>query len=74
VTTILLVIFLPLVFALVCLYAVVRFAVFVLWIAFAPIVWLSNRPTRQRVELRHYHGDLARRESLARDEGFYRWR
>jgi hypothetical protein len=44
----------PLLFALFAVYAVLKLAALMLRIVFAPVVWLSNRPTRQRIELRHY--------------------
>jgi hypothetical protein len=43
---------LPLLFALVAAYAVVKVAALMLRIAFAPVVWLSNRPPRQWIEVR----------------------
>jgi hypothetical protein len=47
----------PLVFMLVGAYVVLRVAAFGLRLIFAPVVWLSHRPTKQRIELRHYtHG------------------
>lgn len=44
----------PIVFALVAIYAVQQLVVLVVRVAFAPVVWLSRQPRRQRVELRHY--------------------
>ena len=44
----------PLVFALVATYVVLRLAALVVRLAFASVVLLSNRPTRQRIELYDY--------------------
>lgn len=44
----------PIVFALVAIYAVLQLVALVVRVAFAPVVWLSRQPRRQRVELRHY--------------------
>jgi hypothetical protein len=42
----------PLVLALVGVYVVLKLALLPLRVAFAPVVWLAGRPTRQRVESR----------------------
>jgi hypothetical protein len=44
----------PLLFTLAAVYAVLKLAVLVLRIVFAPVVWLSRRPPRQRIELYRY--------------------
>jgi hypothetical protein len=44
----------PLVLALVGVYIVLKLALLLLRVAFAPVAWLSHRPTKQRIELRHY--------------------
>jgi hypothetical protein len=44
----------PLLFALFALYAVLKLAVLVLRIAFAPVAFMSRQPRRERVEVRHY--------------------
>jgi hypothetical protein len=43
----------PLLFMLVAVYAVLKLAVLVLRVAFAPVVWLNGQPQRQRVTIRH---------------------
>jgi hypothetical protein len=43
----------PLVFVIVALWTVLQMAALLLRLAFAPVVWLSHQPQRQRVELRH---------------------
>lgn len=48
---------LPFVFAVLAAYAVLKLAALLLRVVFAPAVWLSNRPTRQRIELRHYYDE-----------------
>jgi hypothetical protein len=40
-------------FALLAVYLIVEIAAFLIWLVFAPVLWLSQRPGRQRVELRH---------------------
>jgi hypothetical protein len=45
----------PLLFALIAFYVVVQFTLLLMRMIFGPIIWLSNRPTRQRIELRHYN-------------------
>jgi hypothetical protein len=47
----LVVILAPLLFALFAVYAVLKFAVVLVRICFAPVVWLSRQPRQQRVEL-----------------------
>jgi hypothetical protein len=44
----------PLVFMLVGVYVVLKLTALVLRIVFAPVVWLAERPARQRVTIRHY--------------------
>jgi hypothetical protein len=44
----------PLLFAVIAFYAVVQLTLLLARLIFAPVVWLSNRPPRQRIELRHY--------------------
>jgi hypothetical protein len=56
----------PLLFALLAFYAVVKLMFLLVRIAFAPVVWLSGRPTRQRVQLRHYDVVLFDRERRRR--------
>lgn len=60
-TTILLVLLLPIVLALAAVYAVVQLTALLLRVVFLPVVWLNGRPTRQRIELYHY--DSERRSS-----------
>jgi hypothetical protein len=47
------IILVPLLFALIAFYAVVQLTLLLLRIIFAPVVRLSNRPAKQRIELRH---------------------
>jgi hypothetical protein len=44
----------PLVLALVGAYLVLKFAALLLRVAFAPVVWFSRQPRRQRIELYRY--------------------
>ena len=44
----------PLLFMVAAVYVVLNVAAMLLRIVFAPLLWLANRPPRQRVELRHY--------------------
>jgi uncharacterized membrane protein (Fun14 family) len=53
VTTVLVVLLAPLVLGLLAVYAVLKLAVLMVRIFFLPVLWLANRPARQRVELRH---------------------
>jgi hypothetical protein len=47
---------LPLVLALIAVYAVLKLAALLPRIVFAPVVWLNGQPQRQRVSIRHYDG------------------
>jgi hypothetical protein len=53
-TTVLVILLAPVVLSLLAAWLILKVAVLIVRIAFAPVVWLSSRPTRQRVELRHY--------------------
>jgi hypothetical protein len=57
VTLVLVVLLLPLVMIVVGVVVVLKATALLLRLTFGPIIWLANRPTRQRVELRHYYGD-----------------
>lgn len=44
----------PIALALLALYVALKLAGLLLRIVFAPVVWLNNRPRRQRISLYHY--------------------
>jgi hypothetical protein len=51
---ILLAILLPFALALLAAYMILQLTAWLLRIVFAPVVWLSHRPTKQRIALYHY--------------------
>jgi hypothetical protein len=54
--TVLLVLLLPLVLALVGVIVVVKLALLLVRVAFAPVAWLNGEQQRQRVTIRHFDG------------------